>query len=104
MRSARVALTAQRRMGTKRQTLILGAGVTGLAAGYASGLPVYEAASAPGGICSSYYVRPGSTQRLSQAPADGEAYRFEIGGGHWIFGGDPAFSLVCEWPLLAEAV
>jgi hypothetical protein len=22
-------------------------------------------------------------------PADGEAYRFEIGGGHWIFGGDP---------------
>ena len=76
-------------MGTKRRTLILGAGVTGLAAGYASGLPVYEAAEAPGGICSSYYVRPGSTQRLSQAPADGEAYRFEIGGGHWIFGGDP---------------
>ena len=76
-------------MGTKRQTLILGAGVTGLAAGYASGLPVYEAAAAPGGICSSYYVRPGSTARLAQAPADDEAYRFEIGGGHWIFGGDP---------------
>ena len=73
-----------------RHACILGAGVTGLAAGYASGLPVHEAASAPGGICSSYYVRPGSTQRLSQAPADGEAYRFEIGGGHWIFGGDPA--------------
>ena len=71
-------------------TIILGAGVTGLAAGYASGGPVYEAAEAPGGICSSYYVRPGSTQRLRQAPADGEAYRFEIGGGHWIFGGDPA--------------
>lgn len=69
--------------------LIVGAGVTGLAAGYASGWPVYEAASTPGGICSSYYVRPASTERLSEAPADGEAYRFEIGGGHWIFGGDP---------------
>ena len=73
-----------------RRACILGAGVTGLAAGYASGLPVYEAAATPGGICSSYYVRPGSTQRLAQAPADGEVYRFEIGGGHWIFGGDPA--------------
>ena len=73
-----------------QRTLILGAGVTGLAAGYASGWPVYEAAEAPGGICSSYYVRPGSTARLRQAPADGEAYRFELGGGHWIFGGDPA--------------
>jgi protoporphyrinogen oxidase len=70
--------------------LILGGGMTGLAAGWASGLPVYEADAAPGGICSSYYVRPGSRDRLRQAPEDGEAYRFEIGGGHWIFGGDPA--------------
>ena len=69
--------------------MILGAGVTGLAAGWASGLPIYEAAEAPGGICSSYYVRPGDRERLHAAPADGEAYRFEIGGGHWIFGGDP---------------
>lgn len=73
----------------QRCVLILGAGMTGLAAGYASGLPVYEATERPGGICSSYYVRPGSRERLSQAPKDGEAYRFEIGGGHWIFGGDP---------------
>jgi protoporphyrinogen oxidase len=72
------------------RTIILGAGVTGLAAGIASGAPIYEAAQDPGGICSSYYVRPGTTQRLHQPPADGEAYRFEIGGGHWIFGGDPA--------------
>ncbi|MEM1944275.1 MAG: protoporphyrinogen oxidase-like protein [Nitrososphaerota archaeon] len=71
------------------RVLILGAGMTGLAAGYASGLPVYEAADWPGGICSSYYVRPGSQERLHVAPADGEAYRFEIGGGHWIFSGDP---------------
>lgn len=70
--------------------LILGAGMTGLAAGWASGLPIYEAAEEPGGICSSYYVRPGDETRLHEAPADGETYRFEIGGGHWIFGGDPA--------------
>ncbi|WP_346290814.1 protoporphyrinogen/coproporphyrinogen oxidase [Sphaerothrix gracilis] len=71
------------------QTFVLGGGVTGLAAGLASGWPVLEAAAAPGGICSSYYVRPGSQERLKQAPADQQAYRFEIGGGHWIFGGDP---------------
>jgi protoporphyrinogen oxidase len=64
------------------QSLILGGGMTGLA--------VYEAARQPGGICSSYYVRPGSTERLHKEPADGEAYHFEIGGGHWIFGGDPS--------------
>ena len=50
---------------------------------------VLEAREAPGGICSSYYIRPHSDERLQQPPADGEAYRFEIGGGHWIFGGDP---------------
>lgn len=70
------------------QSFILGGGVTGLAAGLSSGLPVFEAAVEPGGICSSYYVRPGSQQRLAQAPPDENAYRFEIGGGHWIFGGD----------------
>lgn len=70
-------------------TLILGAGMTGLAAGLASGLPVFEAAESPGGICSSYYMRPNTTTRLPAAPADGEAYQFELGGGHWIFGGDP---------------
>jgi len=75
-------------MGQRRIT-ILGAGMTGLAAGYASGLPIYEAEDAPGGICSSYYVRPSSEKRLHITPEDGEAYRFEIGGGHWIFGGDP---------------
>jgi protoporphyrinogen oxidase len=70
-------------------TIILGGGMTGLAAGMTSGGPVYEASDAPGGICSSYYVRPGETERLHVAPEDGEAYRFEVGGGHWIFGGDP---------------
>ena len=73
----------------KKQSIILGAGMTGLSAGFASGLPIYEAAEAPGGICSSYYVRPREKERLFEVPADAEAYRFEIGGGHWIFGGDP---------------
>lgn len=62
--------------------------MTGLAAGWASGLPVYEAEEFPGGICSSYYLRSGSSARMHTPPPDDEAYRFEIGGGHWIFGGD----------------
>jgi len=72
--------------------MILGAGMTGLAAGVASGFPVFEAADTPGGICSSYYIRSGEKERLIQAPDDGEAYRFEIGGGHWIFGSDSTIS------------
>jgi len=64
---------------------ILGSGITGLAAGLASGWPIYEAEEFPGGICSSYYLRPGDPCRLFAPPADGEAYRFEIGGGHWLW-------------------
>ena len=70
------------------KVFVLGAGMTGIAVGL-SGLTVYEASGWPGGICSSYYVRPGSKERLNVPPKDGKAYRFEIGGGHWIFGGDP---------------
>jgi protoporphyrinogen oxidase len=71
-------------------TLVLGAGMTGLAAGIASGLPVVEAAASPGGICLSYRMRPGDREPLPDSNADQETYRFENGGGHWIFGGDPA--------------
>ncbi|HXW89055.1 MAG TPA: FAD-dependent oxidoreductase [Terriglobales bacterium] len=63
--------------------------MTGLAAGLASGWQIYEAGEVPGGICSSYYVTPQGS-KLETPPEDGEAYRFEIGGGHWIFGGDPS--------------
>jgi len=63
--------------------------MTGLAAGVASGWPVYEAEEMPGGICSSYYCRPGVPTQLRAVPDDREAYRFETGGGHWIFSGDP---------------
>jgi protoporphyrinogen oxidase len=71
-------------------SFVIGGGVAGLAAGLVSRLPVFEASDSPGGICSSYYVRPGESHRLPTSPRDEEAYRFEIGGGHWIFGGDPA--------------
>jgi len=67
--------------------LILGGGVTGLAAGIASGATVLEAGDRPGGICSSYYVRRNVPGRLDSPGEDGDAYRFEHGGGHWIFGG-----------------
>lgn len=59
--------------------------MTGLAAGVASGLPVLEQAGHPGGICASYHR---------------DGYRFERGGGHWIFGADPVvtrfFEECCE--------
>ncbi len=73
----------------KENIVILGAGVTGLAAAFASGLPVYEAEAVAGGICSSYYIKKTGDQKSPYPPKDGEAYHFEIGGGHWIFGGDP---------------
>jgi protoporphyrinogen oxidase len=71
------------------QVVILGAGMTGLAAGLASGLPVYEGTTVPGGICASYYVVPGERERRHCVPPHVDAYRFEIGGGHWLWGGDP---------------
>ncbi len=74
---------------SNREICILGGGMTGLAASMASGWPIYEACEEPGGICSSYYVTP-QGRKMADPPADGEAYRFEIGGGHWIFGGDPS--------------
>ena len=70
-----------------KENLIIGGGVTGLAAGYVSSMKVYEAEQVPGGICSSYYLRPGEERPIYESPEDKEAYRFEIGGGHWIFGG-----------------
>jgi hypothetical protein len=68
--------------------------MTGLAAGMVSGAPILEATDGPGGICRSYYLRPGDMGDMGdmevayEAPPDGDAYRFENGGGHWIFGGD----------------
>lgn len=61
----------------KAEGWIIGAGMTGLAASYASGETALEAELQTGGICRSYL-----------APSPGGDYRFEVGGGHWIFGGD----------------
>ncbi len=61
----------------KAQGWIIGAGMTGLAASHVSGAAALEAAERPGGICRSYVV-----------PSAAGGYRFEIGGGHWVFGGD----------------
>jgi len=69
-----------------KKSYVLGAGISGLSAGYATGLDVIEAEDLPGGICSSYYIKPGEKKRLSRSPSDGEAYRFEVGGGHRLFG------------------
>ena len=75
---------------TDGKVIILGAGMTGLAAGWASERAVFEAEEKAGGICSSYYLQPGDTTPLPLAAGNCDAFRFEIGGGHWIFGGDPA--------------
>ncbi|MFN8019520.1 MAG: FAD-dependent oxidoreductase [Acidimicrobiales bacterium] len=84
------------------RTVVIGGGVTGLAVGVASDALVLEASDRPGGICSSYYVRPGTTERLARPPADGGAHRFEVGGGHWIFGGSPeALALLDELSPMA---
>jgi len=65
---------------------VLGAGITGLSVALATKWPIFESEKIPGGICSSYYMRAGDKRRFHQVPDNGEAYRFEIGGGHWIFG------------------
>ena len=69
--------------------MILGGGVTGLAMGCMCDLPVFEACERPGGICRSYYVPLSGSARLASRPADDEAFRFEVGGGHWVFGNEP---------------
>ena len=71
--------------------IILGGGITGLSAGLACGAPIFEANSVAGGICRSYYVEPSNENRagrriLNSKRLNGPAYRFEHGGGHWIFG------------------
>src|SRR5215470_11986171 len=53
---------------------IIGGGMTGLGVGMTTGFGVLEQCDRPGGICASYEC---------------DGYRFELGGGHWIFGGDP---------------
>lgn len=68
---------------------ILGAGITGLSAGISTGLPIFEARDHPGGICWSYYKAPETKRKFTDSLVNPQKkYRFEIGGGHWIFGAD----------------
>lgn len=60
---------------------IIGGGMTGLSSGMASNFPVFERNSLPGGICDSYQL---------------SGYRFETGGGHWIYGSDPIINRMLE--------
>ncbi len=77
-------------MNSKHQnTIILGAGVTGLACGYKTGCTIFEKNDYSGGICSSYYLSKVENVRSLQRRSDEEDFRFEYGGGHWIFGNDP---------------
>lgn len=69
---------------------ILGAGITGLSAGMISGAEVFECKKIPGGICASYYI--GVNGKKTFRRSNEESYRFEVGGGHWIFGADPVVS------------
>lgn len=71
---------------TDNKQLILGAGITGLSLGIKTGGKIYEAKDIPGGICASYYID--LKGRKSYSCQNEETYRFELGGGHWIFGAD----------------
>ena len=64
---------------------ILGAGVTGLSTAQDSRVPVLEENDWSGGIVTSYYHAPAQEPSRLARP---DCYRFELGGGHWIFGGD----------------
>ncbi|NUN68972.1 MAG: FAD-dependent oxidoreductase [Bacteroidetes bacterium] len=71
---------------TNTAPLILGAGITGLGCGSSTGFRIIERQNFPGGICASYHMEPGHRQRNRHRRSDEEDFRFEYGGGHWIFG------------------
>lgn len=74
----------------EKNTMVLGSGITGLSAGVDTNDSVYEAKDIAGGICISYYIDLNGGKNYIRK--DPESYRFEIGGGHWIFGGDKEIS------------
>ncbi len=68
------------------EEFILGAGPTGIGIALNSGRTIFEAADHPGGICHSYYVDRQGTRIKPGGVDKRDAYRFEHGGGHWMFG------------------
>lgn len=68
-------------------TIILGAGITGLAAGFKTGATIYEKTGNPGGICQTYHK---------------DGYTFENGGGHWMFGSGKAIDFTKTYTTMDE--
>jgi protoporphyrinogen oxidase len=68
-------------------SIILGAGITGLSAGVKTGFPIYEASNTSGGICRTYRKN---------------GYTFENGGGHWIFGSGRSIDFLRQFCDLKE--
>ena len=68
--------------------IILGSGITGLAAGYISGWKIFEQLKMPGGICGTYGVFPKTGVNVYPQEIRQDIFRFEIGGGHWLWGSD----------------
>lgn len=64
------------------KTVILGAGVTGLASGIKTGGTILEASGKPGGICRSYNKK---------------GYHFDVGGGHWVFKADDILNFLNKY-------
>jgi len=65
------------------KNIILDAGMTGLIAGFISGLPIYKAKKTVGciktvGYIYSLYILPWESKLLSVSHKDDDAYRFEL--------------------------
>lgn len=72
----------------KDENIILGAGITGLAAGMVFGSSVFDANNVAGGIRHSYYIKPQQSEKIKDIGQKKDAYRFENREGYWIFGTD----------------
>jgi protoporphyrinogen oxidase len=79
-------------MKARSDTIILGAGMSGLGAALALRAPVYEAESRPGGVCHSFYVDEHGSPRDPARQDVSDCFRFEPAGGHWLFGAEGAAS------------
>jgi protoporphyrinogen oxidase len=66
--------------------VILGAGITGLGAALSSGAAAYEATERVGGVCHSYYIDESGRRCDPSRQSVADCFRFEPGGGHWLFG------------------
>ena len=71
---------------TAVDTVILGAGMSGLGAALSLQAPAYEARLRPGGLCHSYYLDDAGMMRDPSIEDVSDCFRFELAGGHWLFG------------------